>query len=142
MLEVDPFLLVLTAASMACQFVFRLLKTKMNFYRELSLRPLVKKYEYISRVFYMPDYAKELRMSRVDRLLTEEFDGCISKMDAVYKKLQFRLTALETGEQICNVFLTNMLLIFVLVYKIFIVGSVSIGEDVYKRQVASVQVNL
>lgn len=42
MLEVDPFLLVLTAASMACQFVFRLLKTKMNFYRELSLRPLVK----------------------------------------------------------------------------------------------------
>ncbi len=128
MLEVDPFLLVLTAASMACQFVFRLLKTKMNFYRELSLRPLVKKYEYISRVFYMPDYAKELRMSRVDRLLTEEFDGCISKMDAVYKKLQFRLTALETGEQICNVFLTNMLLIFVLVYKIFIVGSVSIGD--------------
>ena len=89
---------------------------------------IVKKYEYISRVFYMPDYAKELRMSRVDRLLTEEFDGCISKMDAVYKKLQFRLTALETGEQICNVFLTNMLLIFVLVYKIFIVGSVSIGD--------------
>lgn len=128
MLEIDPFLLGITAASMLFQFVFRLLKTKINFHRELSLRPLVKKYEYISRVFYMPDYAKELRMSRVDRLLTEEFDGCISQMDTVYKKMQFRLTALETGEQICNVFLTNMLLIFVLVYKIFIAGSVSIGD--------------
>ncbi len=27
----------------------------------------------------MPDYAKELRMSRIDRLLTEEFDDCVSK---------------------------------------------------------------
>lgn len=66
--------------------------------------PLVKKYEYISRVFYMPDYAKELRMSRVDRLFMEEFDDSISKMDTVYKRLQFHMTALEIGEQVCNVF--------------------------------------
>ena len=76
----------------------------------------------------MPDYAKELRMSRVDCMLTEEFDDCISKMDMVYKRLQFRLTVLEIGEQVCNVFLTNMLIIFVLVYKIIIVKSVSIGD--------------
>lgn len=128
MMEIDPFLLVITAASMVCQFLFRLLKTKIDFHRELNLRSLVKKYEYISRVFYMPDYAKELRMSRVDRLLTEEFDGCISQMDNVYKKLQIRLTVLEVGEQICNVFLTNMLLIFFLVYEILIAGSASIGD--------------
>lgn len=128
MMEIDPFLLVITAASMVCRFLFRLLKTKIDFHRELNLRSLVKKYEYISRVFYMPDYAKELRMSRVDRLLTEEFDGCISQMDNVYKKLQLRLTVLEVGEQICNVFLTNMLLIFVLVYEILIAGSASIGD--------------
>ena len=30
-------------------------------------------------------------MSRIDRLLAEEFDDCVSKMDAVYKNLQFRL---------------------------------------------------
>lgn len=128
MMEIDPFLLVITAASMVCRFLFRLLKTKIDFHRELNLRSLVKKYEYISRVFYMPDYAKELRMSRVDRLLTEEFDGCISQMDNVYKKLQLRLTVLEVGEQICNVFLTNMLLIFFLVYEILIAGSASIGD--------------
>lgn len=67
-------------------------------------------------------------MSRIDRLLTEEFDDCVSQMDTVYKRLQFRLTVLEIGEQVCNVFLTNALLIFVLVYKILIVKSVSIGD--------------
>ncbi len=128
MLEIDPLLLVIAVFSMVFQFLFRLLKSRIAFLREQRLMPLVKKYEYISRVFYMPDYAKELRMSRIDRLLTEEFDGCISEMDTVYRRLQFRLSALEIGEQLCNVFLTNMLIIFVLVYKILIAGSVSIGD--------------
>ena len=128
MIKIDPILLVITAASMAFQFLFRMLKSRMEFLREQRLMPLVKKYEYINRVFYMPDYAKELRMSRVDRLLTEEFDGCISEMDTVYRRLQLRMSILEIGEQVCNVFLTNMLLIFVLAYKILIAGSVSIGD--------------
>ena len=128
MVEIDPVILVIAAASMVLTFLFRMLKTRIEFLREQRLMPLVKKYEYISRVFYMPDYAKELRMSRIDRLLAEEFDDCVSKMDAVYKNLQFRLTVLEIGSQICNVFLTNVSLIFVLVYKILIVKSVSIGD--------------
>lgn len=128
MVEIDPILLVITVSSMFFQFLFRLLKSRIEFLRKQRLMPLIKKYEYINRVFYMPDYAKELRMSRVDRLLTEEFDDCISKMDMVYRRLQFRLTILEIGEQVCNVFLTNMLIIFVLVYKIIIVKSVSIGD--------------
>ena len=128
MLEIDPIILVIAVVSMVFQFVFRLLKTRIEFLQEQNLMPFVKKYEYINRVFYMPDYAKELRMSRIDRLLTEEFDDCISKMDKVYRKLQFRRTVLEISEQVCNVFLTNTFLIFVLVYKILIVKSVSIGE--------------
>lgn len=128
MLEIDPLLLVIAVFSMVFQFLLRLLKSRIEFLREQRLMPLVKKYEYINRVFYMPDYAKELRMSRVDRLLTEEFDDCISKMDTVYRKLQFRLSVLDIGEQACNVFLTNMFLIFVLAYKILIAGSVSIGD--------------
>lgn len=128
MLEIDPVILVIAVVSMVLKFLFRLVKTRFIFLREQRLMPLVKKYEYISRVFYMPDYAKELRMSRIDRLLTEEFDDCISKMDTVYRKMQLRLTALEIGEQACNVFLTNAFLICVLVYKILIVKSVSVGD--------------
>ena len=64
MLEIDPIILVIAVVSMVFKFLFRLLKTRIEFFREQSLMPLVKKYEYISRVFYMPDYAKELRMSR------------------------------------------------------------------------------
>ena len=128
MLEIDPIILVIAIVSMILKFLFRLVKTRFEFLREQRLMPLVKKYEYISRVFYMPDYAKELRMSRVDRLLTEKFDDCVSKMDTVYKRLQFRLTVLEISEQVCNVFLTNAFLICVLVYKILIVKSVSVGD--------------
>ena len=126
--EIDPVILVIAAASMVLTFLFRMLKTRIEFLREQRLMPLVKKHEYISRVFYMPDYAKELRLSGIDRLLAEEFDDCVSKMDTVYRSLQFRLTVLEIGAQICNVFLTNVSLIFVLVYKILIVKSVSIGD--------------
>ena len=128
MLEIDPIILVIAVVSMVLKFLFRLLKTKIEFLREQRMMPLVKKYEYISRIFYMPDYAKELRMSRIDRLLTEEFDDCVSKMDTVYRRLQLRLTVLEICEQVCNVFFTNALLIFVLVYKILIVKSVSVGD--------------
>lgn len=128
MVEIDPVILVIAAASMVLTFLFRMLKTRIEFLREQRLMPLVKKHEYISRVFYKPDYAKELRLSGIDRLLAEEFDDCVSKMDTVYRSLQFRLTVLEIGAQICNVFLTNVSLIFVLVYKILIVKSVSVGD--------------
>ena len=128
MVEIDPVILVIAIASMILTFLFRLLKTRIEFLREQRLMPLVKKYESVSRFFYMPDYAKELRMSRIDRLLTEEFDACVSGMDAVYRGLQLRLTLLEAAEQVCHVFLTNMSLIFVLAYEILIVKSVSIGD--------------
>ena len=128
MVEIDPVILVIAAASMVLTFLFRMLKTRIEFLREQRLMPLVKKHEYISRVFYMPDYAKELRLSGIDRLLAEEFDDCVSKMDTVYRSLQFRLSVLEIGEQVINVFLANASLIFVLAYKILIVKSVSIGD--------------
>ncbi len=128
LLEIDPIILGIAVASMIFQFLFRLVKARTEFLLEQRLMPLVKKYDYISRIFYMPDYAKELRMSRVDRLLIEEFDDCISKMDVVYQNMQFRRALLEVGEQVCQVFLMNMSLIFVLVYQIFVVKSVSIGD--------------
>ncbi len=77
MLGIDPIILVIAAVSMVLKFLFRMLKTRIAFFREQRLMPLVKKYEYISRVFYMPDFAKELRMSRIDRLFIEEFDDCV-----------------------------------------------------------------
>lgn len=76
----DLFGLVLTAFSIVLILGLTNLYNRLNLCFLEKLRPLERKRDYISRVFYLPDYAKELRMSRVKPKLYEEFQETSQEM--------------------------------------------------------------
>ena len=60
-----------------------------------EIRPLERKRDYISRVFYLPEYAKELRLSRVKPKLYEEFQEASAQILDISKKRTRRLQVLQ-----------------------------------------------
>lgn len=87
--------LLLTGVSV----VFLLLLTNLyNKYRirfREEIRPLERKRDYISRVFYLPEYAKELRLSKVKPKLYEEFQEASTQILDITKKHTGRLQFLK-----------------------------------------------
>lgn len=61
-----------------------------------KIRPLERKLDYISRVFYLPEYAKELRLSNVKPKLYEEFQEASGQIQEISKKETRRLQILTT----------------------------------------------
>lgn len=64
-----------------------------------KIKPLERKLDYISRVFYLPEYAKELRLSNVKPKLYEEFHEASRQILEISKKETRRLQILN-----CNAF--------------------------------------
>ena len=78
-------------ASFVLRFVFARILNKLNYKVRLKVNPLERKRNYVSRVFYLNDYAKELRLHpQVGDALEKEFceadDAIIEEQKKVGKK--------------------------------------------------------
>ena len=77
-------LVLLFSVGMGLIIKFRL--NKVRYERSLELNPINRKLNYISRVFYLPDHAKELRQGQIADTLQEQYAdtteqkiGCLKK---------------------------------------------------------------
>jgi len=84
----------------AASFIFILLSGK-GFYglkvkATLEKNPALRKRSYIHRVFYLSDYAKELRVNdKFNKVLLDDFDECNEDVQKVNHKYGFRLWILN-----------------------------------------------
>lgn len=87
--------LLLTGVSVALLLLLSNLYNKCRMRFREEIRPLERKRDYISRVFYLPEYAKELRLSRVKPKLYEEFQEASAQILDISKKRTRRLQVLQ-----------------------------------------------
>jgi len=90
-LMTDAMGILFVLASFVLRFVFARLLNKLNYKVRLKVNPLERKRNYVSRVFYLNDYAKELRLHpQVGDALEKEFceadDAIIEEQKKVGKK--------------------------------------------------------
>ena len=74
MLTVDPIIALILFVSSVITVISNLIGNKIGFEHNKETNPLWRKKDYINRVYRLSDYSKELRISRVDELLMNEFD--------------------------------------------------------------------
>ena len=65
MFSIDPFVIVFIAGPVIGNFVFGKMINQTNFNMKKESVPHIRKTDYVNRVIYLVDYAKELRMSNV-----------------------------------------------------------------------------
>ncbi len=131
-LMTDPVGIVFVFVSFIMRFVVSKKLNKVNYSNRLAINPHMRKRDYISRVFYLKDFAKELRLhpnagSQLEKEFAQADDAIISEHKKVAAKrvcLQF-LKDYGVGD-----FLIDGLYITYLVYKAAVLHTVNYSDAV------------
>lgn len=106
-------------ASFIFSFLFMQVFNKLNYKIRLEKNPNERKRSYVNRVFYLNDYAKELRLNpKVSNEMFEAFKEAnkkIYEIDKVNAKRKFLISFVK--DYMCNDFISDVLYITYLVYK-------------------------
>lgn len=127
----DPLGLVLTALSVAAVLVLSNLYNKYMLQFQEKMKTLERKRNYISRVFYLPEYAKELRLSRLKPKLYEEFADTSRQLREIAgketKKLGILSFCMEYG---CSTFVFQGIYLIYLLFQAIVRGVIGYGTMV------------
>jgi ATP-binding cassette, subfamily B, bacterial len=118
--------------SFASSFIFMQIFNKINYKIRLEKNPNERKRAYVNRVFYLNDYAKELRLNPdVSSKLFKKFkeaNDAIYEIDKANAKRKFIITFIK--DYVCNDFISDVLYIAYLVYKTVVLHAISYSSVV------------
>ncbi len=72
--DTDAVVIVVLCAMGVISCIVNHVGNKVNYMARKERTPLYRKQSYINRAYHLPDYAKEIRLSRADELLVREAD--------------------------------------------------------------------
>lgn len=89
MFQIDHFAVLFIVCPLLGNFVFGNIKNKYEFKRYQEQAPNDKVLNYVNRVMYLPDYAKEIRLSGIFNLLRGQYHDATAKNVKVAIKYAF-----------------------------------------------------
>lgn len=123
----DKFSILFAAASFVLSFVFNQMYNKLNYLAKVEGLPGSRKRDYVKRIFYLPDYAKEIRLNQgVSDILFERFKKAndeVYEVEKKYVKKKFFLGYLR--RYISNDMFSDVLYISYLVFMATVGGAIS-----------------
>ena len=94
MLTMDAVGVLFIVASFVGVFLLSLFRNKIQFKRDVDAKPLERKRAYINRVFYLADYAKEMRLHPLKDSLDKQFVQTNREMKQVVQRYAGKLAGL------------------------------------------------
>ena len=126
LMSVDPIMAFAVIAVSVIRMFLTSKRNKVNYAKKEEMNPLNKKDGYIARVFKLPDYAKDLRISHVRDNLLDELDKNTDEKVRVIKKYGNKRAWLWSIISSINEATTIGLLVFML-YKVMVTKTVELG---------------
>lgn len=100
---IDPWCLVIIVGTVLLFFPISRKLSKLQYERRVENTKYHRRSDYFQRIFYLQDYAKEVRMNGISPLLMERYvdaaDDVIDNQKRFYKKISFFNGLQETGVQ-------------------------------------------
>lgn len=123
----DSLSIVFAAASFIMAFAFNQLYNKSSFQIRMERNPHERKREYVKRVFYLNDYAKEIRLNpEIPGILFRTFEQANDEVYNVEKKhARKRLFLGVMRRYVSNDFFSDVLYISYLVFQAAVRGALS-----------------
>lgn len=123
----DRFSIVFAAASFVMAFGFNQLYNKRSFQIRMERNPHERKREYVKRVFYLGDYAKEIRLNpEIPGILLRTFEQANDQVYNVEKKHAMgRMFLSVMRRYVSNNFFSDVLYISYLVFQAAVRGTLS-----------------
>lgn len=135
----DPISFIFIAVSFAASLFAGKTLNKLNFKIRNEKNPYERKLGYVNRVFYLNDYAKEVRLNtEVSDELLKDFDEVNEKVLAIDKKNAPKRFGLQFFKNyICNGFLIDVVYMIYLVYSAAVLHRVSYSNVAVMRGTAN-----
>ncbi len=128
MFQIDPYAVLFVISPIIGNFLFGNYMNKFEYKRYQEGVPNDKVMNYVNRVMYLPDYAKEIRLSKAFHLLKSQYNKATDQNVAIAHKYAFRIASMNFWR--IN-FTFTVIFEGVLLYAIYcnlVKGSISLAE--------------
>lgn len=99
---IDPLLIVFAILPAAVSLIFGRRLNKINYDYQMEMKEGSRKRDYSRRVFYLQDYAKELRMTNINKVVFVRFYEAITGLKQTVKKYGLKIALLDYVLQATN----------------------------------------
>ena len=90
MFQVDKLSVTFILLPIIGNFYFRILNSRIDYQRNKEMAPHNRRIDYINRIMYLKDYAKEIRLTNIFNLLKRQYTDAITGVADVTKKFVFK----------------------------------------------------
>lgn len=128
MVVLDPTLLIFAVLTAIVRIWVNKTRIRLRYEMDNEAKPWERERDYSQRIFYLSDYAKEIRLSNVHKILYSRFYRASAKMYDIYKRggwKIFGVSMVSAGTQ--ETLLTLGMLLY-LAYRIVVTGALSLGD--------------
>lgn len=127
-LMLDPILIGVALAAVIIRFLFNSIIVKKKYELDIQAKPLERERDYSQRIFYLKDYAKEIRLSSVHEILYDRFQKATNKMQQIYHEGGRKIAKFGILSGISQEFLLSFFVLIYLAYKILVLKDISLGD--------------
>ena len=123
----DKTAILFALGAFVFSMIFEQLYNKQNYLVKVESIPASRKRDYVKRIYYLNDYAKEIRLNPdVSDILFEQFEGANDEVYAIEKKYAMKKWFFGFMRRyVCNSFFADVLFIGYLVYQAAVLHSIS-----------------
>jgi ATP-binding cassette, subfamily B, bacterial len=94
-LTINPIIAIFPIAGFIINIITRFSITKAEYEFDLEQKRIMRKADYSKRVFYQPEYAKEIKLSGIEVPLQNQFEEAISELSKKAKHYGVRIAILS-----------------------------------------------
>ena len=92
---IDPILMVFALIPFTVSLVFGKKLNKIRYDYNMEMQEKARKRDYVRRIFYLADYAKEVRLANINKVMFKKFYESINELKAVIKKHGIKVALLD-----------------------------------------------
>lgn len=98
----NPMIAIFPIVGFIINIITRFMITKLEYQYEIEKKKIGRKADYSKRVFYQPEYAKEIKLSGIEEALIEQYDEAIEEERRMAKKYGLKILPPTLVNWICT----------------------------------------
>lgn len=126
--SVDLWIVAAICASVGFAVWLNMLRAKIQLKRDVQIKPIQRKADYIGRVHYLANYAKELRLSNAEDILVRDFDRSVRDIITIIKQYGRKMFLASFTRRFSLSMLFDVGVLILLVYKMMVEQSITLGD--------------
>lgn len=128
MVALDPVLLGIAVLMGIIRFVAQRKQIRLRYQANMEVKPIERERDYAKRVFYLSDYAKEIRMSKIHEVIYQRFVTANEKLCHIWDKYGKMRFAISAVANIAMDILGTLGMYAYLAYGAMVTHTVSLGD--------------